>query len=180
MQSSLPKHSDSPSSVEANLFDFFRHVCAKEFSLFFEHAMWEALILRTAHTEPSIYHAALATSALTKALYYAELPWSDPGTASANEYALMQYNLAIQRLNARLDGSAQSIWLAILGSIIFINIEFLQGHATLTAMHLRGGLSLVRNFRLRSSDSEHFENALHYISNQVSVLAIMESQVAVA
>jgi len=173
LPSSLPTYGPSRSSFEANLFDFFRLVCAKEFALLFGNPLWENLVLSTAHAEPSMYHATLAISALSRMHYSTAENFSDLGyNCSVNEYSLLQYNLAIQFLNTRLDGSAQSAWLAVLGSIIFINIDFLRGQFTLTSVHLCGGLSLVQDLKHISHNTECFEDALHQIRDQVTGLDV--------
>ncbi|KAF2118504.1 hypothetical protein BDV96DRAFT_643750 [Lophiotrema nucula] len=172
-QSSLPTHNWITSSLEASLYEFFHVVCAKDFSLYFENNFWEPILLRTAQTEPSIYHAALAISALSRRSYFPIQDWHDSvwRTPSATQYSILQYNLAIQHLNARLDGSAESVWLAVLASIIFIQIQHLQDDFSLASVHLRGGLSLLPGLGSGSRDAGSFEDALCQIQNE---LAIME------
>jgi hypothetical protein len=109
-------------------FEYFREVCAPEFSLFFELALWERIVLE-ACIEPCIGHAALAIGALTRSHYQP----SGSGDASlqvesVTEYSIKQYNLAIQELNSCLDISTRSWELAILGTIVFVAIEVLQGY----------------------------------------------------
>lgn len=88
-------------------------------------------------------HAALAISALTRSHYHPSEAGDTPyQIESAIEYSMNQYNLAIQKLNKRLDTSTQSWELAILGSIVFIAIEVLQEHDNRVQMHLRSAFAI--------------------------------------
>ena len=125
-------------------FEYFRVVCIPEFSLYFQEVMWETIVLQAISSEPCMRHAALAISALTRSRYHP----SEAGDApyqieSAIEYSMKQYNLAIQKLNKRLDISTQSWELAILGSIIFTAFEALQGHDNRVQMHLRSAFAIL-------------------------------------
>src|SRR4051812_19951308 len=65
----LPSNSPNATSFEAGHFDYFRHVCSGEFAIFFQNDVWNDLVLKAAHTEPGIYHAAIAISALSRQFY---------------------------------------------------------------------------------------------------------------
>ena len=100
-------------------------------------------MLQAVSSEPCMRHAALAISALTRSRYHP----SEAGDAlyqieSATEYSMKQYNLAIQKLNKRLDTLTRSWELAILGSIIFTAFEALQGHDNRVQMHLRSAFAI--------------------------------------
>lgn len=56
---------------------------------------------------------------------------------------MMQYNMAIRKLNDALDGSIRSLELAILGSIVFIAFEVLWGADMRVKMHMNGALSIL-------------------------------------
>ncbi|KAL3497184.1 hypothetical protein BJX62DRAFT_231795 [Aspergillus germanicus] len=51
-----------PLITEAELIhmEYFHLICAKEFALFFDLPLWEALILQHTHREAFLHHAALA------------------------------------------------------------------------------------------------------------------------
>jgi hypothetical protein len=122
-------------------FEYFRDVCAPEFALYFELALWERFVLE-ACTEPCIGHAALAIGALSRIHYR-------PGESSslaepAAEYSIKQYNMAIRQLNNRLDDSIRSWELAIMASIVFIVIEVLQGHDNQVRTLLHSAFALLR------------------------------------
>lgn len=158
---------------EASLVEYFRLVSTRQFAIFFESAIWESIVLQVAFQEQSIYHAILATSAMTR---YQDCPtevWFDPGpahTSSALEYSLLHYNVAMRSLNARLDGSPDTVRLAILGSIIFIHIEYTQRQQTFAPIHLRGGLALVQSHKTSIHDSGYLESALLQIQKAMKRL----------
>jgi hypothetical protein len=101
-------------------FQYFRNVCTKEFSLYFEVELYEKVILLAAYAEPCIMHAVLAIGALIRcqnAAHGSQTP-SIQLLGSAAEYPTEQYNLAIRTLNRRLDSSTASWELAVLGSLV--------------------------------------------------------------
>ena len=129
--------------VDVLHFEYFRAICVPEFSLYFQQALWETVVLQTACSELFMRHAALAIGALSRSHYHP----TQPGEASlqvesAVEYAIRQYNLAIQKLNEQLNTSPRSLELAILGSIVFIAVEFLQGYVNRVQMHLDSAFAI--------------------------------------
>ncbi|KAI0805911.1 hypothetical protein GGR55DRAFT_690273 [Xylaria sp. FL0064] len=161
----LSQHSIGNSHLESRLesvrFEFFRLVCAPEYGVLFQTVSWEILVLQYTITEPCIYHAALAISALTWNHYSPTRTWYDTetGARSVAEYATIQYNQAVCRLNVRLGDSVPDrdlTKLAILSAIIFINIEFLRQEQapsfreSFASTHLRGASSLLHDLKSRS------------------------------
>ena len=161
--------------IEANLFDYFRLVCVRDFAIYFERDTWESLLLRSACMEPTIYHAALAISALSRSYYNPTQVWYDPGnTRSALEYSIAQYILAIHTLNQRLKASIEDAELAAMASILFINIEAFQslqyreGLPNLISIHLHGGLAIVKSLKSQSQKVDHLESALRHFQNHIN------------
>ncbi len=174
LRPSLPHHMRNLTHAEASHFDYFRLVCARDFVLCLESAPWESLLLQSVQLEPSIYHAALAIAALSRHQYSPTQVWCDPrSTSSATEFCIVHYNLAIQLLNGRLEGSIRSSELAVLASILFIHIEAFQkfqnseGFSNLISAHLNGGLAIVHNLKSLSQNIDHLETALNHIQNQI-------------
>jgi hypothetical protein len=169
-----PSHMHNLTHIDANHLDYFRLVCARDFALYFESDSWETLLLQAAHREPSIYHAVLAISALSRSNYYPAQVWHDPGyLRSAVEYSMAQYTLAIRTLNERLRASVEDAELAVLASILFINIEAFQGHQhreglpNFTSTHLHGGLAIVQTLKSQSRKVDHLESALRHFQNHI-------------
>ncbi|OAP58568.1 hypothetical protein AYL99_07658 [Fonsecaea erecta] len=184
-------------ACEASNFDYFRRVCARDFALYFESPWWEGVVLRYAHAEPSIFHAALSISVMSRTNYHPPSPASPlssssstswdhryPGQPhplhnadldSAAEYCLAQYLLAIRQLNARLDSSVASVELAAFASILFVYIEGMHGSTRSMHIHLRGGLALVRTLDARMSPNVgHLGWALRQIREQVEQIEARE------
>ncbi|KAI1747350.1 hypothetical protein F4782DRAFT_425473 [Xylaria castorea] len=150
--------SDSASRFESIQFEFFTLVCAPEYGVLFETPFWESLVLQSAVSEPCIHHAALAISALARNHYFPTSHCYDPATRarSAAEYSMIQYNLAIRCLNARLGSSVPDrdlIKLTVLSAIVFINIEFLcqdqvsSSCGSFLTTHLRGATCLLQDLK---------------------------------
>ncbi|CAH0056287.1 unnamed protein product [Clonostachys solani] len=136
-----PHHAQPPLNLDGLHMDYFRVVCAPEFSLYFEQPIWETLILQAATAEPSIYHAALAIGALGRSRYC-------PGTdlaGSATRYSLHQYGSAIRALQNRLETSSQSLELTVLASIVFVVVEIHLGLSSKAELHARAALALIRS-----------------------------------
>ena len=161
--------------------DLFKHVCAPEFALLFEAPFWERLLINLAYSDVWAAHAAIATSVLTRLDYFPAISHRR-SLAKELECALFHYTAAIRHLNIRLNESPGMAELAVIGSIMFINIEHLQrvGNPNrarpiglpvqcFASWHLQGGLAIVRNMRktwvgelitLRDSEA-----ALSYLRN---------------
>jgi hypothetical protein len=168
----LPSHLPNcvlfPTDFERIQFDYFRRICARDFALLFENPKWELILIQAACTERSIFHAALAVSVLSRTNYSPVQDWHDPEfTGSAVQYAMVQYTRAIKCLNLRLGSGVESSQIAILGSILFINVEGFQGYRRQMHVHLHGGLALLENLKTLSADSEYLETALYMIRDQV-------------
>ncbi|KAK9349917.1 hypothetical protein V1523DRAFT_421418 [Lipomyces doorenjongii] len=121
--------------------EYFQVVCAGEFSLFFELSAWKNIILQGTLAEPALHHAALAIGALTSSHYHPDIRQTYPAIV----FSIRHYNMAIQDLYRRLDGSSQSLELAILISIVFSYIEFLLGFDSRAEMHIQAGCAIVED-----------------------------------
>jgi hypothetical protein len=121
--------------------EYFQVVCAGEFSLFFELPAWKNIMLQGTLVEPALHHAALAIGALASSRYYPDI-WQTP---PAIVFSIRQYSMAVQDLNRRLDGSYQSLELAVLTSVFFSYIEFLLGLDSRVEMHIQAGCAMLKN-----------------------------------
>lgn len=142
-------------------FEYFRVVCTKEFSLYLGTGLWETLVLRAALTERCILHAVLALGALSRNIVPSRRngkPALSPGFSV--DYSLKKYNLAIREMNSRLAASPSSWELAVLGSMVFIAIENLQGSYDTAQMHFRGALAVLESHGNAGagSGSSHSQN----------------------
>lgn len=174
----LPSHLRNLNGLQAGLFDYFRAVCAPEFSLYFLSDDWERLILQTIYSEPWALKATLSISTLSRGHY-------SPGQtnllgASPFEYAMVCYNQAIANLNNTLGTSVNGSYLAVIGAILFVTIEFLQqtpasgiyrtgGIARgYIQAHIQGGLAILRNAQTQDD--------LGYLTQALILLQYQEEQ----
>ena len=128
-------------------FEYFRDVCTKDFSLYFQEASWERIVLQAACFEQCIWHAAQAIAALTRSHYHpSELGDAQYQTELAIDYSTRHYSWAIQALNSQLSSSTRGWEFAILASIFFIAIEVLQGHNDKVQIHLRSAFAILEAY----------------------------------
>ncbi|CAI6065189.1 unnamed protein product [Clonostachys chloroleuca] len=153
--------------------DYFRVVCAPEFSLYFELPIWENLILQAATTDATIYLAALAIGALGRSRYY-------PGTdlaGSATRYSLQQYGSAIRALQSRLDPSPQSLELSVLASFVFVVVEIHLGLSSKAELHARAALALIRSpTGVRLHNHYLLHSAAAFMEGQLDSFQVFDSQ----
>ena len=187
-QLGVPGHRRHLDRNEVIIFDYFRSICAQEFSLYFQSPIWERFVLYVAHAEAWAFHAALAISVLSRRSY---TPLHNDTTLQT-DFPTLHYNQAIRALNQRLDATAESAELAVLGSVLFINLEFLRAHTlehepsrvnapSLVAVHLRGGLGVLRNLGdMRgghlSLNAQHLKVALEELHYQVEQFKVYRQQ----
>lgn len=172
-QVSPAEHLRQLSPVDAGLFDFFRFICAPEFSLYFQSPLWRGFVFQAVQTEPWAFYAALAISALSREHYTPGHSVNVRGLSAKSffDYATIRYNQAIRCLNKRIERAVESAELAVLGSILFVTIEFLQQtHSThqfsgrtaspnYILTHIQGGVAILRNLATSSGKLSH--NAQH-------------------
>jgi hypothetical protein len=125
--------------------EYFQVVCAREFSLFFELPAWENIILQSTLAEPALHHAALAIGALTSSRYHPDMRQTLPAMA----FSVRNYSMAIQSLSLRLDGSSQSLELAVLASVVFTYIEFLLELDSQVELHIQAGRAILESLYKR-------------------------------
>ncbi|KAH8674154.1 hypothetical protein BX600DRAFT_457124 [Xylariales sp. PMI_506] len=125
--------------------EYFQVVCAREFSIYYELPVWESIVLQGTLVEPTIHYAALAIGSLSRSRYHPVPCQSLPTTS----FSIRQYNSAIQSLRSRLDGSPQSLELAILASVVFSVIEFLLELDSQIEVHIQSGLDMLGNLYMR-------------------------------
>ncbi|KAH6715262.1 hypothetical protein DL95DRAFT_382518 [Leptodontidium sp. 2 PMI_412] len=137
---SLPSFATLSDPDEAQHFDFFRVVCTHSFSMHFNANLWKGLILQAAHTEPFVLHAVLAIGALTRSNVHAPM-YPTP----VLEYSLKKYSLASRMLSQRMKSGTADWKLAILGSLVFLALEVLQGHEMGALIHMRSGEAILKS-----------------------------------
>jgi hypothetical protein len=177
---------------ESGLFDYFRLVCAKEFTLYFDDPIWGDLILRLVHHEPFAYRAALAMSALSKQHYLPSISTvhTDQGDVAVHEFATIEYMKAIRLLNSRISDLHETGELAVLGSIMLVNLEFLLAQEAtelspmaapvFTKVHIDGAGGIICHYkqegRLQTLNNHRaFESAIQMLQYQLLQFQLMSS-----
>lgn len=141
-------------------FDYFRTNCTEEFSLFFDATLWEKLILQAMHTESFVLNAVLGIGALRRfQLESEEFSIQNMVPLATVEYITRKYSEASKELCYRLGASTTDWKLGVLGSIVFLAIEVLQGNETEALVHFRSGLAILKSFLHSNYDMRHTRNA---------------------
>ncbi|KAI4596424.1 hypothetical protein KJ359_005554 [Pestalotiopsis sp. 9143b] len=153
--------------VERQLLEYFKRVTWMDFAYFFDDLSWERQLLPAITTEPIIYHTGLAISALGWSLAHPSNLWTRGGdpVRSADEYCTMQYNKAVHLFKSRMENpleDAHALQVLILGSLMFIHLEFMRGLTDFVQVHLRGANALLKSLKQRSRDTAFLEAAVAY------------------
>ena len=136
----------SLSAHEGNHLEYFRLVCTRSFSRYFENTLWDKTILQIANSEPAIQSAVVAFSFLLR-----HQAAHDQGYSAVTRKAItVNYLEAVKSLNLRLDNSNSSWELALVGSLIFAAFETLLGNQRMSLMHFEAGLAMLKDFKSRS------------------------------
>jgi hypothetical protein len=132
---------------EVTHFDYFRLVCVRNFSGYFENRLWESLFLQLSHSEQSIRHAVVAIGALYRQIVHQSY--------DSGEEASIYYGKAQKVLNQRLGNSDSSWEIALFGSILFMVFEVLRGSDVGALKHLEGALRLMKESITRFPVSDY-------------------------
>jgi len=131
---------------ESNHLEYFRLVCTRSFSRYFENTLWSKTILQIANSEPSIRSAVVAFSTLLR-----HQTANDRGYSTVTKREInLKYFEAVRSLNSRLD-SWQSCWeVALIGSLLFSGFEVFQGNDQLALKHFEAGLAILQQYKAKS------------------------------
>jgi hypothetical protein len=144
-------------------FEYFRLICAPEFSLFFQTGTWSNIVLQAACSDQSFRRIALAISALTRSRYM-----GSSQQHTADRYALCQYNMAIRELNL-LDRSPQNVLRIVLACIMLITLEFLLENYNRVQIHLRSAISMLGTLERRfEPETTFYLQAITYVQVMMS------------
>lgn len=133
------------STHEINHFDYFRTIVTQQFSSYVSKNLWNRTIVQVAHTEPSIWSAAIALASAHRLQLEHTLPWNPQELKECD----LHYLSALSSLNKRLDRSPISWEVALIGSLLFAVFEVLRGNDLLGLKHMQSGLSILREYLLK-------------------------------
>jgi hypothetical protein len=130
-----------PATVrEIDHFEYFTVICTGSLSGYFENPLWNKTILQISYSEPAIRNAVIALSSILRHHY------TQAHSSIDRHEPALNYHNALQALNHRLDGSAISWELALLGSILFTSFEALGGRDAGALQHLDAGLAVLDEY----------------------------------
>jgi len=121
--------------------EYFHVVCTGEVSIIFKLPAWENIILQGTLAQPALHYAALAIGALNRGRYHPDI-WQTPRVIA---FSIRHYSIAIQDINHQLDGSFQTLKLALLTSVVFTFIEFLLELHSRLEMHIQAGCAMLKD-----------------------------------
>lgn len=135
-----PRHLSSGISGtpgEGRCLQFFCEVVGPLLSGPLDSYFWTHLAMQFSQFEPAVRHSLISISSLYEQLQFN----SGPHTRLAdNSLALFHYNAAIRELKA-LNNEP----LVLLVCVLFVCIEFLQGHREAAIQHCRHGIEILKN-----------------------------------
>jgi hypothetical protein len=134
-------------SEEIHHFDYFQVVVTEEFSAFFNSNLYKQLVLTTAHHEQFVLNAVLAIGALRRFQLDPSVistTWND---AAVFAYVTKKYTTASQLLRQSIENGTATWRLAVLGCLVFIAIEVLQGHEFGAILHMKNAVAILKSVR---------------------------------
>jgi hypothetical protein len=127
---------------EIDHFEYFTVMCTGSLSGYFENPLWNKTILQISYSEPAIRNAVIALSSILRYHY------TQAHSSIDRHEPALNYQNALQALNRRLDGSAISWELALLGSLLFTSFEALGGRDAGALQHLDAGLAVFDEYAM--------------------------------
>ncbi|CAG7953615.1 unnamed protein product [Penicillium nalgiovense] len=139
-------------SDERRCFSFFQHHTVPTFLEFFESSLWQNLVLQMSQSDPAVFHAAVALSAIhqdTEAKgmpLAAEIPF-EPGNTLllfAQDQLGRAFNLLTRR-HASHDPTLRNV--TLLCCLLFVLADLLWGHYDSALNHLQSGLRILQELQ---------------------------------
>ncbi|KAH8690160.1 hypothetical protein BGW36DRAFT_420574 [Talaromyces proteolyticus] len=113
----------------------------------FDSLLWQEIVLQMSHSEPAVYHAVVALSAVHQdtEMYGMPLPGQDPQNRW-HQFALEQCGRSFSLLHRRShDPRLREIML--LCCILFVLVELLRGQYDTAFKHLHSGLRILKEVK---------------------------------
>ena len=112
------------SDEDRRCFDFFLHRTVSSLSGFWDSDFWSCLVLRATHHQPAIRYAILALGSLHEHLVVGDRSVKNAtGDGREGDFALKQYNRAIQQLINPADQAQQAVDVCLIACILFSCFE---------------------------------------------------------
>ncbi|KAL4876980.1 hypothetical protein BJY04DRAFT_231138 [Aspergillus karnatakaensis] len=136
---------------EKRCVNFFLYRTIPGITSFYDSSLWQKLILQMSCTEPAVYHAVVALSAINQHLERDGIPI--PGSNAEStwyRFALEQSMRSFGLLNKRhilKDPQLREVLLVC--CLLFIMLELVCGHYDDATVHLRSGLAILKEMKIQ-------------------------------
>ncbi|PWY80882.1 C6 zinc finger domain protein [Aspergillus sclerotioniger CBS 115572] len=136
-------------SDERRCFSYFQHHTIPTLLEMFDSPLWRKLVLQMSYSEPAVYHAAVALSAVHEDAEGHGFPL--PGQARQGtwqQFALDQSLRSFGILNRRHSSQDPKLReVMLLCCLLYVFLELLSGHHENACRHLRSGLQILKEAR---------------------------------
>ncbi|EAW14868.1 Zn(II)2Cys6 transcription factor [Aspergillus clavatus NRRL 1] len=140
-------------SDEKRCFSHFQFRTIPTLLEFFDSALWQKLVLQLSRSEPPVYHAIVALSALHQVSEANGMPLATPATCAEgnvwHQFAEDQLRRSIKLLNQRSTSQDPHLRQVILVCcLLFVLADLLRGLYESAFTHLRGGLRVLKELQM--------------------------------
>ncbi|KAL2808457.1 hypothetical protein BJX63DRAFT_35262 [Aspergillus granulosus] len=130
---------------ERRSFNYFHSFTVPMMNGWFDHRMWNRLVLQLAQSEAAVCHAVVAVSALQEVSESAGVAILPEDMADrTHRFALYQYSRSIEHLTSRMRSNDPSVRNTVLiCCILFIAFELIRGKYDQAILHLQNGMHIL-------------------------------------
>ncbi|KAL2793770.1 hypothetical protein BJX66DRAFT_219826 [Aspergillus keveii] len=130
---------------ERRSFNYFHSFTVPMMNGWFDHRIWNRLVLQVAQAESAIAHAIVAVSALQEVSESAGVAILPEDMADrTHRFALYQYNKSIERLTTRMRSNDPNVRNTVLiCCILYIVFELIRGKYNEAIIHLQNGMHVL-------------------------------------
>ncbi|KAL4963417.1 Zn(II)2Cys6 transcription factor [Aspergillus stella-maris] len=118
---------------------------------YYDSSLWQKLVLQMCSTEPAVYHAVVALSAVNQDLERNGIPMPGTNTGSSwQRFALEQSIRSFGLLNRRhILQDPQLRQVLLVSCLLFVMLELALGHFDDATMHLQSGLAILKEMKIQ-------------------------------
>lgn len=139
----------SGTTQELEYLEWFKYRTCKKVAGASTLALWDLLLHPISLAEPAVWHAVLSLSSVHRRDIY-EASYGGREAKSLDQqqrFTLQHYSKAIQHLQPHFSAmNKASVRVALMACFLFVSLELLSGHFATAQIHIRNGLSILRQF----------------------------------